>query len=77
VNSLQEQIQAVVESHLKTATRPTDDLYAEVLTAVEKGLLKAVMARVGNISKAALWLGINRATLRKKLRMHGLSEWNC
>lgn len=77
MNSLQEQIQSAVEAHLKTATRPTDDLYAEVLTAVEKGLLKAVMARVGNISKAALWLGINRATLRKKLRMHGLYEWNC
>ena len=48
-------------------------LYELVLTEVERPLLIEVMRRTrGNISKAAQYLGLNRATLRKKLEKHGM-----
>ncbi len=50
-------------------------LYGMVLSEVEKPLLRCVMAQCdGNQSQAAKMLGINRATLRKKLQLYGLSE---
>lgn len=50
-----------------------EDLYAIVVAEVERPLLSEVMAHCqGNQSRAAQALGINRATLRKKLRQHGL-----
>jgi len=49
------------------------DLYQLVLEEVERPLLRAVMARVAhNQSRAAGMLGLNRGTLRKKLKRHGL-----
>jgi Fis family transcriptional regulator len=40
-----------------------------ILAAAEKPLLDVVMKHAdGNQSKAAEWLGINRNTLRRKLR---------
>ena len=49
------------------------DLYALVLAEVELPLLEVVMTQTrGNISKAAEYLGLNRATLRKKLRKYDL-----
>ncbi len=51
------------------------DLYNMVLTQIEKPLLEMVMSHVqSNQCKAAEILGINRNTLRKKLRAHGLSN---
>lgn len=51
------------------------DLYDLVLGEVEEPLLKAVMNYSrGNQSKAAVILGINRGTLRKKLRQYSLLE---
>lgn len=48
-------------------------LYELVLTEIERPLLEEVMRRTrGNISKAAQHLGLNRATLRKKLEKHGI-----
>lgn len=48
-------------------------LYALVLSEVEEPLLREVMAKhEGNQSRAAQVLGINRATLRKKLLAHGI-----
>lgn len=50
-------------------------LYQMVLDEVEYPLLKTVMDYTGgNQSRAAEVLGINRSTLRKKLRQHGLDR---
>ena len=49
------------------------DLYRMVLGEVEAPMLEAVLAHSeGNQSRAAQMLGINRGTLRKKLRLYGL-----
>ncbi len=49
------------------------DLYQLVLGEVEKPLFKAVLDYTnGNQSEAAEILGINRGTLRKKLRTYNL-----
>jgi len=52
---------------------PCRDLYAMVISQVEEPLLTAVMSYTrGNQSKASEMLGLNRGTLRKKLREHKL-----
>ncbi|HET8899297.1 MAG TPA: helix-turn-helix domain-containing protein [Rhodanobacteraceae bacterium] len=49
-------------------------LYDLVMHEVERPLLSEVMKwHDGNQSRAAATLGINRATLRKKLILHGLA----
>src|SRR3984885_13728636 len=49
-------------------------LYDLVLREVEEPLLKAVLDYTeGNQVRAADILGINRGTLRKKLRLHGIA----
>ena len=51
----------------------SNDLHACVLAEVEPALLAEVLAySQGNQSKAAEILGINRATLRKKLQHYGI-----
>jgi len=53
---------------------PTN-LYALTLSQLEKPLFEVVMKETkGNLSKAAGILGINRVTLRKKLRKYGVFE---
>ena len=48
-------------------------LYELVVAEVEQPLLEVVMRYAsGNVTRAAQMLGINRGTLRKKLRKHGL-----
>jgi len=48
-------------------------VYDMVINCVEKPLLESVLHRVrGNQSHAAAMLGINRNTLRKKMRVHGI-----
>jgi two-component system nitrogen regulation response regulator GlnG len=50
------------------------ELYGELLKVVEPALLEEVLRRVrGNRWAAAGWLGLNRATVRKKLTTYGLS----
>jgi two-component system nitrogen regulation response regulator GlnG len=59
------------------ASRPAspNDLYKELLRSVEPVLLEEVMRRVqGNRWAAAQWLGLNRATVRKKLGLYDLSR---
>jgi Fis family transcriptional regulator len=48
-------------------------LYDLILNQIEPPLLRATLLYCkGNQSKAADMLGLNRATLRKKLRQHGI-----
>lgn len=54
---------------------PTNDLYRMVLAELEEPLFRAVLKYTGgNQSKASELLGINRGTLRKKLKQYGLHE---
>ncbi|MES1195438.1 MAG: helix-turn-helix domain-containing protein [Steroidobacter sp.] len=51
------------------------ELYNLVIREVEEPLFRAVLGYVdGNQSRAAEVLGINRGTLRKKLREYGLHD---
>ena len=72
------QIEEVVRNSLETyfrdlrGTEP-DNLHDMLASVVEKPLLEIVMRQAdGNQSRAALWLGLNRNTLRKKLVEHKL-----
>jgi Fis family transcriptional regulator, factor for inversion stimulation protein len=52
---------------------PSSDLHAMLITSIEKPLLEVVMQRAGgNQTRAAIWLGLNRNTLNKKLKAQGL-----
>ena len=51
------------------------NLYEELLRAIEPPVLEELMRRLqGNRVLAAQWLGLNRATVRKKLTEHGLAD---
>ena len=53
--------------------QPTRDLYQLVMEQVESPLLEAVMDYTrNNQSRAAEMLGLNRGTLRKKLKQYNL-----
>jgi len=48
-------------------------VYDMLIHCVEKPMLESIMQRAsGNQSKAADILGLNRNTLRKKLKQHGI-----
>ena len=48
-------------------------VYYMVIGSVEKPLLESVLTRVrGNQTHAAQMLGLNRNTLRKKMKAHGI-----
>ncbi len=52
---------------------PCRDLHSMVMAQVEEPLLRAVMQHTaGNQSRASEMLGLNRGTLRTKLRQYGL-----
>ena len=54
---------------------PASGLYERVMSEVERPLLRVVLNLVnGNKIKAAKVLGLNRNTLLKKLREHGLDQ---
>lgn len=53
-------------------TEPSE-MYAMVLSQIELPLLESVLEHTGgNQSRAAEYLGLNRGTLRKKLRIYDL-----
>ncbi|HEV3255952.1 MAG TPA: sigma-54 dependent transcriptional regulator [Gemmataceae bacterium] len=59
----------------KAVPGPPANLYADLLGCVEPVLLAEVLRRVhGNRWVAAQWLGLNRATVRKKLGLYQLPE---
>ena len=73
---------ASLRDHVETAMinyfnhldgQPASDVYQLVLSEVEAPLLEQVMKYVrNNQTKAAQLLGLNRGTLRKKLKQYGL-----
>ena len=69
-----------VRRSLRTYFRNLDghsagDVYDLVLSEIEAPLLEVVLTEVrGNLSRASEVLGLNRATLRKKLRKYGLEK---
>ncbi len=72
--SLQDCVRENVETFFADldGTEPAN-LHDMLMRAVEKPMLEVVMARAQfNQSRAAVWLGLNRNTLRKKLLEHGL-----
>ena len=73
---LRASVKAAVESYLGDVDAAmVNDLYALVLAEVEAPLLEAVLANVRyNQSKAARMLGLNRGTLRTKLKQYDLLD---
>jgi Fis family transcriptional regulator len=75
-----EQLAATVRTWLadrvrQSGTAAPADLYQELLRCVEPALLDDVLRRLrGNRWVAAQWLGLNRATVRKKLALYGLHQ---
>tara|TARA_B100000902_G_C27157812_1_gene837125 strand:+ start:472 stop:738 length:267 start_codon:yes stop_codon:yes gene_type:complete len=73
---LNEQVRKAMKKYFATLgdTSPAN-VYEMVMTEVEPELLKAVMKYTNNNqSKAATALGLNRATLRKKLHRYNITE---
>ena len=65
-------IRAVVKHMVDTKE---ENLHEEVLALFEKPLLEEVLLVVrGNQTRVAAILGLNRGTLRKKLKAHGLMK---
>lgn len=65
-NALENYFRQVESEHIS-------DLYRMVLSEVEAPLLKAVMQNTrSNQTKASIMLGLNRGTLRKKLKQYGM-----
>jgi Fis family transcriptional regulator len=67
-------VQSAIELYLDDLNgHKINNLYDVVLGEVEPALLDVVMNHVeGNQTQAAELLGINRGTLRKKLKLYGL-----
>ena len=72
--TLNQSVEEAVNEYLKMmGDQRVTDLYEMVLAEVEPSLLKCVKRYSrGNQSQMALILGINRATLRKKLKKYRL-----
>ncbi len=72
--TLNQSVEEAVNEYLNImGDQPVTDLYEMVLSEVEPSLLKCVKKHSrANQSQMALILGINRATLRKKLKKYRL-----
>ena len=73
---LSEQVRKAMKKYFATlGDAAPANIYEMVMTEVEPELLKAVMKYAKyNQSKAANVLGLNRATLRKKLHRYNIIE---
>jgi len=71
---IEECVRTSLEGYLKDLRgEEPDGMYDMLVRIVEKPLLEVVMEHAdNNQSRAALWLGLNRNTLRKKLVEHKL-----
>jgi len=75
-NPIQHAVRAALDALWETleGDQP-NNLYELVIAQIERPLLETAMARCeNNQSRAAECLGINRSTLRKKLKIHHLLE---
>ena len=68
-------VQKAVANYLQQLNgQDVNDLYELVLSGLERPLLEEVMKYTrGNQTRAANLMGINRGTLRKKLKQYGMS----
>ncbi|MGL4186183.1 MAG: helix-turn-helix domain-containing protein [Thiotrichaceae bacterium] len=73
-SSLSETVERTLQDYLDTlGDHEAMNIYRLVLDEVERPLLELMMRYThGNQSKAAQCMGINRATLRTKLKRHNL-----
>ena len=73
-DSLSEATEKAVTEYLETiGDHDVTNLYRITVDELERPLLEVIMKHTrGNQSKAAMCLGMNRATLRSKLKRHGL-----
>ena len=73
-NSLRSQVEKALSRYFNHIEgEPVKDLHRMVISEVEIPLFEAVMKHTGNNqSKASVMLGINRGTLRTKLKSYGL-----
>lgn len=73
-SSLRQAVERCLHSYFEQLDSETiTGLYDLVLAEVEGPLLEAVLRHTGsNQSKASVMLGLNRGTLRKKLKQHDL-----
>ena len=71
---LSEQVRMALRSYfVRLDGHDATDLYAMVMSEVEKPLIETVLEQCGhNQSRAALVLGLSRSTLRKKMGQHGI-----
>ena len=68
------QVEKMVAVYFARAEGRRPDLYKLVIGMAEKPLIESVLHKhAGNLSRAALTLGINRNTLRAKMRAHGIN----
>lgn len=74
--SLRASVTAAVRSYLERLDgQMGTEVYQMVLTEVEGPLLQEIMHYTrNNQTKASRMLGLNRGTLRKKLKQHGLLD---
>ncbi len=73
-NTLRSEVENALDRYfLQLEDEPVTDLHQMVMAEVEAPLLEAVMRYTGNNqSKASIMLGLNRGTLRTKLKLYGL-----
>ncbi len=74
VNSLRDSVALAVRHYLRELDgQPATDLYQMVLSQVEAPLLEEILAYTrDNQTRASEMLGLNRGTLRKKLKQYDL-----
>lgn len=73
-NDMARTVRRAIEGYFKDLDgEKASGVYDMVINSVEKPLLESVLTRVrGNQTHAALMLGLNRNTLRKKMKAHGI-----
>jgi Fis family transcriptional regulator len=73
-STLRSQVERSWQRYFKQLdNEPATDLHRLVMSEVEAPLLEAVMRYTGNNqSKASIMLGLNRGTLRTKLKLYGM-----